>query len=268
MVAISLSHESVKEMANRLRQFLAVGGTSIKQTHAYEALAKTLGYRDWNTLLGTLDRPAAPPTLSMLLLVDRHAMAAHGVTVAQLENAFRRDFPTLLDERIERESQCFEQLPARALPPFRPPVISIVLQAAEHVHDAVMACVVSVAAPKRTFIEHPRPGVTELTIMFFPERDAAPLVASLREAFARLPADITVVSVEQVDPAPVHRGMGKWRTDAVSYFMWAWNGDPGIFLPDIAQVAALPLKFNGDALVRLRDIATLHFGIRAIPPPR
>ena len=53
MVAISLTHDNVKEMASRLRQFLAAGGTSIKQTHAYEALAKAFGYRvAWCNRLG------------------------------------------------------------------------------------------------------------------------------------------------------------------------------------------------------------------------
>jgi hypothetical protein len=110
MVAISLTHDSAKEMANRLRQFLAAGGTSIKQTHAYEALAKTLGYRDWNTLVGALQSTgsvsqemaveegttasARSPTMpAALLLIDRHAMAAHGVTMAHIESAFRREFP-------------------------------------------------------------------------------------------------------------------------------------------------------------------------------
>ena len=126
MVAISLTHDNVKEMANRLRQFLAAGGTSIKQTHAYEALAKSLGYRDWNTLLGVLEstgsasqdivatagETAGRPSSAMpgmLLLIDRHAMAAHGVTVTHIEAAFRREFPTLLETRSQRETLCHEQ---------------------------------------------------------------------------------------------------------------------------------------------------------------
>ena len=37
-------------MASRLREFMREGGHEMKQTHAYEAIAKMLGYRNWNTL--------------------------------------------------------------------------------------------------------------------------------------------------------------------------------------------------------------------------
>jgi len=268
MVAISLTHDNVKEMAHRLRQFLAAGGMSIKQTHAYEALAKSLGYRDWNTLVGALhgatDSARPPDVPATLLLIDRHAMAAHGVTVAHIEAAFRREFPALLDKRREWETLCYEQLPPRQLPPFRPPVVAVSLQtsAKAHVHDAVMECVNAVAEPKWTFSEHVRAGVVKLTFMFFPERDVETLLPAINEALARLPAEITLVAVEKVDPSPDHRGFGKWRTDGVSYFAWAWASDTGLLLHELQQLASMALKFNGDVLVRLRDVATLHAGTR------
>jgi hypothetical protein len=277
MVAISLTHDSAREMANRLRQFLAAGGTSIKQTHAYEALAKSLGYRDWNTLLGALQSqdsgakeggtehsPAMP---RMLLLIDRNAMAAHGVTVAQIESAFRRDFPVLLDKASRWETLCYEQLPARQLPALRPPVLSLSVQAPEkaHFHESLHDCVKSVAEPKWTFAEQGRNGSYTFTFMFFPEVDLEKLLPAIREALTRLPAEITVSAVETIEPKPDHPAYGKWATDGVSYYVWAWEADTGMLLPELRQVASMALKFNGDALVRLRDVATLHVGMRAAP---
>jgi hypothetical protein len=283
MVAISLTHENAKEMANRLRQFLAAGGTSIKQTHAYEALAKSLGYRDWNTLLGALQ--SAPPEVApkdgaaasahtpampaTLLLIDRHAMAAHEVTVAQIEAAFRREYPALLERRSRWETLCYEQLPVRELPAFRPPVISVTLQAPErtHFHDALMECVKTVAEPKWIFSEQGTDGAYKLTFMFFPERDVEQLLPAMADALTRLPADINVSAVEKVAPRPDHRAYGRWRTDGVSYYVWAWEQDVGMLLPELRQVASMALKFNGDVLVRLRDVATLHAGMRGVPEP-
>lgn len=284
MVAISLTHENAKEMANRLRQFLAAGGMSIKQTHAYEALAKSLGYRDWNTLLGALQWTSStaqdiavedgataseqPPRLpATLLLIDRHAMAAHGVTVAHIESAFRREFPASLDKRSEWETLCYEQLPPRPLPPFRPPVISVSLQTPEkaHFHDALMECVRAVAEPKWTFGEQVRPGVTEFSFMFFPERDVESLLPALREALTRLPAEVSLLAVEKAAADREHRAYSKWRTDGVSYFVWTWETDTGMLLPELQQLASMALKFNGDALIRLRDVATLHAGMREAP---
>jgi hypothetical protein len=54
MVIISLSAAGAKRAANRLREFLASAGVSLKQTHAYEALAQALGYANWNTLQAQL----------------------------------------------------------------------------------------------------------------------------------------------------------------------------------------------------------------------
>lgn len=281
MVAISLTHDSAKEMANRLRQFLAAGGTSIKQTHAYEALAKSLGYRDWNTLLGVLEstgsasqdaavadgtaagaRSATMP--GALLFIDRHAMAAHGVTMAHIESAFRREFPRLLDTRTRWETLCFEQLPLRHLPAFRPPAISFSLHVPENArfHDPLMECVKAVAEPKWIFTDHGRGGALNITIMFYPERDIEKLLPAIREALTRLPPDLRVSAVERIDPDPDHRAMGKWRSDGVSYFVWAWDSDTGMLLPELGQFASMALKFNGDELVRLRDVATLHAGMR------
>ena len=286
MVAISLTHDTAKEMANRLRQFLAAGGISIKQTHAYEALAKSLGYRDWNTLLGALQsisstsqdtavedgEPASMQSAgvpAMLLLIDRHAMAAHGLTLAHIESAFRREYPALLDKRSQWETLCYEQLPLRELPPFHPPVISISLKASEkvHVHDALMECVKAVAEPKWIFGEQPRTGagVMKFTFMFYPERVVEELLPALREALGRLPTEVTLVAIDKIDPSPDHRGLGKWRTDGVSYFVWAWAADNGMLLPELLQLASMALKFNGEVLVRLRDVATLHAGMRSAP---
>jgi hypothetical protein len=284
MVAISLTHDNLKEMANRLRQFLAAGGTSIKQTHAYEALAKSLGYRDWNTLLGALPSTIStsqgiaaehaagahehsPGMPAALLLIDRNAMAAHNVTLAHIEAAFRREFPALLHNRRQWETFCHEQLPLRQLPPFRAPVISISLQTPEkaHFHDALMECVKAVAEPKWTFAEEARAGAIKFTFMFFPERDVEPLLPAIREALARLPAEITVTAVETVDPGPDQRGFGRWRADGVSYFVWAWQADIGLLLPEQTQLASMALKFNGDTLIRLRDVATLHALMRRVP---
>jgi multidrug efflux pump subunit AcrB len=278
MVAISLTHDSAKEMANRLRQFLAAGGISIKQTHAYEALAKSLGYRDWNTLLGALQASgstsqdvAVGATASSqsstrpatLLLIDRHAMAAHGVTVAQIESAFRREFPDLLAKRTEWETLCYEQLPPRELPPFRPPVISMTVLAPEkaHVHHALMDCMEAVAKPKWMFSEEGQGGTMKFTLMFYPECDAEKLLPALREALARLPAEIRLSDIATIDPDSDHRGYGTWRTDGVSYYVWAWESDTRMMVHDFQQLASMALKFNGDALVRLRDVATLQVGI-------
>src|ERR1700733_6221506 len=62
MVTITLSAAGAKNAATRLREFLAANGISLKQTHAYEALAQTLGYANWNTLQALLS--AAPLTAS------------------------------------------------------------------------------------------------------------------------------------------------------------------------------------------------------------
>ena len=57
MVTIDLSAAGAKKAATRLRDFLAAAGIDLKQTHAYEALARTLGYANWNTLQATLSIP-------------------------------------------------------------------------------------------------------------------------------------------------------------------------------------------------------------------
>ena len=50
MSSIALNKPTIKLMAERLRTYLRAGGTDLKQTNAYEAIARVLGYRDWNTL--------------------------------------------------------------------------------------------------------------------------------------------------------------------------------------------------------------------------
>ena len=62
MVTITLSAAGTKKAASRLREFLASVGISLKQTHAYEALAQALGYANWNTLQAQLDPAAMPKT--------------------------------------------------------------------------------------------------------------------------------------------------------------------------------------------------------------
>lgn len=67
MVTITLSTAGAKKAAGRLREFLAADGIRLKQTHAYEALAQTLGYANWNTLQALLNAtaladPQAVPT--------------------------------------------------------------------------------------------------------------------------------------------------------------------------------------------------------------
>jgi hypothetical protein len=195
-----------------------------------------------------------------LLLIDRHAMAAHGVTVAHIESAFRREFPALLDKRSQRETLCHEQLPLRQLPFFRPPVISVSLQAPEkaHFHDALMECMKTVAQPKWIFGEQARAGAVKFTFMFFPERDVETLIPAITEALTRLPTEITLLAIEKIDPDSDHPAYGKWRTDGVSYFVWAWETDTGMLLREQLQLASVALKFNGDVLIRLRDVATLH----------
>jgi hypothetical protein len=58
MVTINLSAMGAKEAVARLRAFLAADGISLKQAHAYEALARTLGYANWNTLQALLNARA------------------------------------------------------------------------------------------------------------------------------------------------------------------------------------------------------------------
>src|ERR1700735_3902918 len=60
MVTITLSAAGAKEAVARLREFLAADGINLKQTHAYEALARTLGYPNWNTLQALLNAAASP----------------------------------------------------------------------------------------------------------------------------------------------------------------------------------------------------------------
>lgn len=64
MVTITLSAVGAKNAANRLREFLATDGINLKQTHAYEALAQTLGYANWNTLQAVLNATSAPEKVS------------------------------------------------------------------------------------------------------------------------------------------------------------------------------------------------------------
>lgn len=59
----SLSTAGAGEAVARLREFLAAGGTTLKQTNAYEALAQALGYANWNTLQALLRSAKEPAPL-------------------------------------------------------------------------------------------------------------------------------------------------------------------------------------------------------------
>lgn len=59
----SLSVTGAKEAVTRLREFLAAGGITLKQTNAYEALAQALGYANWNTLQALLRSAKEPAPL-------------------------------------------------------------------------------------------------------------------------------------------------------------------------------------------------------------
>lgn len=65
MVTITLSAAGAKGAANRLREFLAIDGINLKQTHAYEALAQMLGYANWNTLQALLGATSSYATNSL-----------------------------------------------------------------------------------------------------------------------------------------------------------------------------------------------------------
>lgn len=126
-----------------------------------------------------------------------------------------------------------------------------------------MDCVKPIAEPKWIFGEQVRPGEMRFTFMFFPDQHVDKLLPAIREAVTRLPGEIRVVSVEKLDPKPDHQGFGNWRADGVSYYIWAWEADM-LMLTKQLQVASMALKFNGDALIRLRDVATLHAGARRV----
>lgn len=59
MVTTTISKESAKNMASRLREFMREGGHEMKQAHAHEAIAKMFGYRNWNTLTTVLEKKPA-----------------------------------------------------------------------------------------------------------------------------------------------------------------------------------------------------------------
>jgi hypothetical protein len=103
------------------------------------------------------------------------------------------------------------------------------------------------------------------TFVFFPEVDVETLLPAIRDALTRLPAEITLLTIDKADADSNHRAFRNWRTDGVSYFVWAWETDPGMLLSDQLRLASMALKFNGDTLIRLRDVATLHAGMRCFP---
>ena len=59
---MSLSIESLKEQARRLRTSLADAGEPVSHSRALELVARQHGYRDWNTAHASLgNRPSGPP---------------------------------------------------------------------------------------------------------------------------------------------------------------------------------------------------------------
>lgn len=82
MVTISLSAAGAKKAATRLREFLSSAGVDLKQSHAYEALARTLGYANWNTLQAKLSA------------VEDSVETKNGTTVSLKFWGVRGSFPT------------------------------------------------------------------------------------------------------------------------------------------------------------------------------
>jgi Glyoxalase superfamily protein len=86
MVTITLSAAGAKKAAGRLQEFLAFAGISLKQTHAYEALAQAIGYANWNTLQAGLDPTAMPRSEAnpdAAALTDSLASAANTDQIAK-----------------------------------------------------------------------------------------------------------------------------------------------------------------------------------------
>lgn len=272
MVAIQITQDSAKEMAGRLRQFLAAGGNSIKQTHAYEALATTLGYRDWNTLAAQLADPGSakrepttgadataptPPKPRMLLVIDRIALGIHGVRVDDIEAGFRREFPELLNGRTEQMALTHVQLPLRQMPKLDAPFVSLVPQNQQPPHrlmEALGKCLADADLEPMT-VQGSQDG--RLVLALPPERGVNELLPVLRGALAQLPPELLPVTVEKFEPGPDHPVFSAWQSDRVPYFIWEWP-QAEIHFEKVARLAHLTLKLEGDKFVRLRDVATLH----------
>ncbi len=58
----SYSKDDIKGMVTRLRDHLAVTGSSLSQSQAYEAVAQMLGFKNWNTLSAMLETSSAART--------------------------------------------------------------------------------------------------------------------------------------------------------------------------------------------------------------
>lgn len=58
-ISVPLTQENVGRMAGRLRDYLSAAGGQLKQAHAYEALARVFGYKNWNTLKALLPSEGA-----------------------------------------------------------------------------------------------------------------------------------------------------------------------------------------------------------------
>lgn len=59
---MSISIQSMKDQAKRLRASLAENGETVGHSHALELVARQHGYRDWNTAHAALgNRPSGPP---------------------------------------------------------------------------------------------------------------------------------------------------------------------------------------------------------------
>jgi hypothetical protein len=51
---VTLTKEFIKNQILLMREFLKTGGMDIKQSNAYNLLARMYGFKDWNTLSAML----------------------------------------------------------------------------------------------------------------------------------------------------------------------------------------------------------------------
>lgn len=122
MVTITMSAAGAKSAANRLREFLAADGVTLKQTHAYEALARVLGYANWNTLQALLNGGGHAEPANNAAAKDAvggrapHEVDARGqaYTVERLAEQAAPRFAIPFDpEKFDKFVGCYELDPTR-----------------------------------------------------------------------------------------------------------------------------------------------------------